>query len=73
MRIKGSEVARGQLAAGCLLAMNPGDADASLPGEHTVEPAFGLPALWVAASAREQAEASGYTVVDHAVGRRSRT
>jgi flagellar biosynthesis protein FlhA len=66
VRIKGSEVARGQLAAGCLLAMNPGDADASLPGEHTVEPAFGLPALWVAASAREQAEASGYTVVDHA-------
>ncbi len=66
VRIKGSEVARGQLAAGCLLAMNPGDADASLPGEHTVEPAFGLPALWVAAGAREQAEASGYTVVDHA-------
>ena len=32
----------------------------------TVEPAFGLPALWVAQGAREQAEASGYTVVDHA-------
>jgi flagellar biosynthesis protein FlhA len=66
VRIKGSEVARGQLAAGCLLAMNPGDADQSLPGEPTVEPAFGLPALWVAQSAREQAEAAGYTVVDHA-------
>src|SRR6478736_5785609 len=66
VRIKGSEVARGQLAAGCLLAMNPGDADPSLPGEPTVEPAFGLPALWVAQSAREQAEAAGYTVVDHA-------
>src|SRR3954454_19219997 len=66
VRIKGSEVARGTLAAGCLLAMNPGDADPSLPGEATVEPAFGLPALWVAQGSREQAEAAGYTVVDHA-------
>jgi flagellar biosynthesis protein FlhA len=66
VRIKGSEVARGELAAGCLLAMNPGDADPSLTGEATVEPAFGLPALWVPEGAREQAEAGGYTVVDHA-------
>jgi flagellar biosynthesis protein FlhA len=66
VRIKGNEVARGALAAGCLLAMNPGDADTSLPGEATVEPAFGLPAVWVSGAAREQAEASGYTVVDHA-------
>jgi flagellar biosynthesis protein FlhA len=66
VRIKGNEVARGALAAGCLLAMNPGDADTSLPGEATVEPAFGLPAVWVSGAARDQAEASGYTVVDHA-------
>ncbi len=66
VRIKGTEVARGSLAAGSLLAMNPGDADTSLPGEPTVEPAFGLPAIWVSAGARDQAEASGYTVVDHA-------
>jgi flagellar biosynthesis protein FlhA len=65
VRLKGTEVARGSLAAGALLAMNPGDADPSLPGEPTTEPAFGLPALWIAAAAREQAEAGGYTVVDH--------
>ena len=65
VKIKGTEVARGSLAAGALLAMNPGDADPSLPGEPTVEPAFGLPALWIAAGARDAAETAGYTVVDH--------
>jgi len=65
VRIKGGEVARGSLAAGCLLAMNPGDAEVALPGEETTEPAFGLPARWIPAGAREQAEAAGYTVVDH--------
>jgi flagellar biosynthesis protein FlhA len=65
IRIKGGEVARGKLAAGCLLAMNPGDADPSIPGEQTVEPAFGLPAVWIATATRDMAEAAGYTVVDH--------
>jgi flagellar biosynthesis protein FlhA len=66
IRIKGAEVARCELVPGSLLAMDPGDADPSLDGVATVEPAFGLPALWIAASARERAEASGYTVVDPA-------
>ena len=47
VKVKGVEVARSSLAAGSLLAMNPGDADPTLPGEPTVEPAFGLPALWI--------------------------
>ena len=52
---------------GQLLAMNPGDADPSLEGIPTTEPAFGLPALWIAARRqREHAEAYGYTVVDPA-------
>jgi flagellar biosynthesis protein FlhA len=66
IRIKGAEVARCELVPGSLLAMDPGDADPSLDGVATVEPAFGLPALWIAASARERAETLGYTVVDPA-------
>jgi flagellar biosynthesis protein FlhA len=65
VKVKGVEVARSSLAAGSLLAMNPGDADPTLPGEPTVEPAFGLPALWISTAVREHAEAAGYTVVDH--------
>jgi flagellar biosynthesis protein FlhA len=65
IKVKGVEVARSTLAAGSLLAMNPGDGDPTLPGEPTVEPAFGLPALWISAAVREHAEAAGYTVVDH--------
>ena len=44
--------------------MDPGDAIAQLPGLPTTEPAFGLPAIWIADSARAEAEAYGYTVVD---------
>ncbi len=64
IKLKGVEIARSQLAAGCLLAMNPGDADPNMSGEQTTEPAFGLPALWIAALQRDEAEAAGYTVVD---------
>jgi flagellar biosynthesis protein FlhA len=66
VKVKGVEVARSSVAAGSLLAMNPGDADPSLEGIPTTEPAFGLPALWIPATARERAEAYGYTVVDPA-------
>jgi flagellar biosynthesis protein FlhA len=66
IRLKGSEIARCDLVPGSLLAMDPGDADPSLDGVATVEPAFGLPALWIAESTRERAEALGYTVVDPA-------
>jgi flagellar biosynthesis protein FlhA len=62
--IKGVEVARGELHAERLLAINPGTATSPLDGVQTKEPAFGLPATWVAASAREAAAAAGYTVVD---------
>src|SRR3954447_11145179 len=66
VKLKGSELVRNELSPGSLLAMNPGDADPSLEGIPTTEPAFGLPALWIPASARERAEAYGYTVVDPA-------
>jgi flagellar biosynthesis protein FlhA len=63
-KVRGSEVARGRIMAGHLLAMDPGDAVGPLEGIPTTEPAFGLPATWVHQTQRGDAEASGYTVVD---------
>jgi flagellar biosynthesis protein FlhA len=66
VRLRGVEVARGEVRANRLLAMNPGTADASIDieGLPAIEPAFGLPARWVVPEAREHAESLGYTVVD---------
>jgi flagellar biosynthesis protein FlhA len=58
------EVARGELYADRLLAINPGTAASSLEGTATREPAFGLPATWIAVEQRDRASAAGYTVVD---------
>ncbi len=63
-KVRGSEVARGRIMAGHLLAMDPGDAIGKLRGIPTTEPAFGLPAIWVHQSQHAEAEALGYTVVD---------
>ncbi|HXD55619.1 MAG TPA: flagellar biosynthesis protein FlhA [Solirubrobacteraceae bacterium] len=64
IKIRGSEVARGRIMPGHLLAMNPGDALGTLNGIPTREPAFGLEAVWVHESSRAEAESLGYTVVD---------
>jgi flagellar biosynthesis protein FlhA len=64
LKIRGSEVTRWRVMPGHLLAMDPGDADRSLQGIATTEPAFGLPAKWVHESSRSEAEELGYTVVD---------
>jgi flagellar biosynthesis protein FlhA len=65
LKVRGTEVARGRLMAGHQLAMDPGDAVGSLSGGMpTTEPAFGLPATWIADAQRAEAEALGYTVVD---------
>jgi flagellar biosynthesis protein FlhA len=63
-KVRGVEVARGSVIAGHHLAMNPGDAVGSVAGIATSEPAFGLPATWIADATRAEAEARGYTVVD---------
>jgi flagellar biosynthesis protein FlhA len=63
-KVRGSEVARGRVMAGHLLAMDPGDAVGKLQGIATTEPAFGLPAIWIHQSLHTDAEALGYTVVD---------
>ncbi|HEV8316626.1 MAG TPA: flagellar biosynthesis protein FlhA [Vicinamibacterales bacterium] len=62
--VKGVEVARGELYAERLLAINPGTATRPLDGTQTREPAFGLPAIWVSIEQRDAATTAGYTVVD---------
>src|SRR3954471_8152783 len=64
IKVRGAEVARGRTMAGHQLAMDSGDAVGQLPGVQTTEPAFGLPAIWIADAQRAEAEALGYTVVD---------
>lgn len=62
--LKGVEVGAGEAYAGQFLAINPGRVAGTLNGTTTTDPAFGLPATWVDASQRDQAQAYGYTVVD---------
>ncbi len=64
VRIKEIEAGRGEVRPGMLLCMDPTGEPISLPGENTVEPTFGLPAMWVDARYREEAHFKGYTVVD---------
>ncbi|MFS8631701.1 MAG: FHIPEP family type III secretion protein, partial [Bacillales bacterium] len=64
LKIKGHEVAKGELLLDHYLAMSPGMEDDAIEGIDTVEPAFGLPAKWVTEEVKEQAEMLGYTVVD---------
>ena len=63
IKIKGNEMARGELLLDHYLAMSPGD-DNSIEGIDTIEPSFGLPAKWITEQVKEDAEMLGYTVVD---------
>ena len=62
--LKGVEVGSGEALNGQFLAINPGMANGTLPGVVTTDPAFGLPATWIEASLRDEAQSMGYTVVD---------
>jgi flagellar biosynthesis protein FlhA len=64
VKIKGIEVGQGELMTGCFLAMDPGGTSQKIQGIPTVEPAFGLPAIWITHSQKEAADISGYTVVE---------
>ena len=63
IKIKGNELAKGELLLDHYLAMSPGDDD-SIEGIDTIEPSFGLPAKWITEQMKEDAEMLGYTVVD---------
>lgn len=62
--LKGSVIGQGESYSGMYLAINPGRVTMQLPGTETTDPAFGLPAVWIEANLREQAQLNGYTVVD---------
>ncbi len=64
LALKGVDVAEGEAYANQYLAINPGRVLGPLPGNETRDPAFGLPAVWIEASRRDEAQALGYTVVD---------
>jgi len=64
IQFKGVEVGAGEAFAGQFLAINPGRVAGTLNGTATKDPAFGLSAIWIDASQRDQAQAYGYTVVD---------
>ncbi|MBL4693017.1 MAG: flagellar biosynthesis protein FlhA, partial [Magnetovibrio sp.] len=66
VRCKEIEAGRGDLRPNMLLVMDPRGEEITLPGEKTVEPAFGLPAMWLDEENREEAMFRGYTVVDPA-------
>ncbi|WP_132256031.1 flagellar biosynthesis protein FlhA [Methylobacterium segetis] len=66
IRVKEIEAGTGQIYPGQFMAMDPMGGQVQLPGQHMLEPTFGLPATWIDASLRDQAQLKGYTVVDAA-------
>jgi flagellar biosynthesis protein FlhA len=66
IKLRGSEVARGEVLPRFLMALDTGGVVAPIDGMDTVDPSFGMPAKWVAAPKRTEAEALGYVVVEPA-------
>jgi flagellar biosynthesis protein FlhA len=66
IKIKEVEAGSGKVWAGQFMVMDPAGGQVKLPGTHTTEPTFGLPATWIDASIKEEAMMKGYTVVDAA-------
>jgi flagellar biosynthesis protein FlhA len=64
LTLKGVAIGEGEAFPGMYLAINPGRVSGQLVGTPTQDPAFGLPAVWIDATLREQAHVFGYTVVD---------
>jgi len=63
-KIKGVDAGKGKIRLGYFLCINPGTVTTEMQGEKTVDPAFGLPAIWIDHEKRDEAERCGYTVVD---------
>ena len=64
IKIKGIEIAEGELVSDHFLAMDPGTVIEKIEGVETKEPVFGLPAVWITEDQKENAQYNGYTVVD---------
>ena len=63
-KIKGVDSGRGKIRLGYFLCMNPGNVTQEIKGINAVDPAFGLPAVWIDHDRRDEAERAGYTVID---------
>ncbi len=66
IKIKEVEAGAGKVWHGQYMVMDPAGKQVALPGVHTTEPTFGLPATWIESSLKEEASVKGYTVVDAA-------
>jgi flagellar biosynthesis protein FlhA len=64
VKIKEVEAGHGQIFASQLMIMDPMGKDITLPGIHTIEPTFGLPATWIDPALRDEAELRGYSIID---------
>lgn len=64
IKIKGEEVARGEILVDHYLALDSGDVSSDIDGIDTVEPAFGLPAKWISEDKKIMADVAGYTLID---------
>ena len=64
VKIKGEEVARGEILVDYYLALEPSNPAGEIDGIETVEPAYGIPSRWILPENKEMAEIYGYTVID---------
>ena len=64
IKIKGEEVAKGEILIDYLLALEPENLEREVDGIETIEPAYGIPSRWIRPEDRERAELYGYTVID---------
>lgn len=64
IKLKGIEIAKGELMADHMMAMDPGTVIEQMEGIETKEPVFGLPAIWITDDRKDEAQYNGYTVVD---------
>lgn len=64
IKVKGEEVARGEVLVDYYLALDPGNCTGIIEGIDTIEPAYEIPAKWIAEGDRDMAEIYGYTVID---------
>lgn len=64
VKLKGEEVARGEILVEYYLALDPGSLSGEVDGIETIEPAYGIPSKWITKDKKELAEIYGYTVID---------
>ena len=64
IKIKGEEIAKGEILTDYVLALEPDDVEEAIDGIETIEPAYGIPSKWIRPENRERAELYGYTVID---------